>query len=76
MLFTIILYAIILFRTSECEVCGENGAKYTCPRCELRTCCLECVKIHKKELECSGLRDKVKFKTIKKLNSIDLLNGK
>uniref|UniRef100_A0A1B6JC86 Box C/D snoRNA protein 1 n=1 Tax=Homalodisca liturata TaxID=320908 RepID=A0A1B6JC86_9HEMI len=58
----------------HCEVCSKNEAKYTCPRCELRTCCLECVKIHKKELECNGLRDKVKFKLLKNFDNIDLLN--
>uniref|UniRef100_A0A1B6MMI0 Box C/D snoRNA protein 1 n=2 Tax=Graphocephala atropunctata TaxID=36148 RepID=A0A1B6MMI0_9HEMI len=61
-------------KISRCEVCSKHEAKYTCPRCELRTCCLECVKIHKKELECNGLRDKVKFKLLKNFNNIDLLN--
>ncbi|XP_054273306.1 box C/D snoRNA protein 1 [Macrosteles quadrilineatus] len=61
-------------RIEDCEVCGKNKAKYTCPRCEVRTCCLDCVKIHKKELECNGIRDRVKFKTLKNFSNIDLLN--
>lgn len=56
-------------------MCAKNEAKYTCPRCEVKTCCLECVKIHKKELDCNGLRDKVKFKRLKNFDNIDLLNG-
>ncbi|CAH1391794.1 unnamed protein product [Nezara viridula] len=59
-------------RLGNCEVCAINPAKYTCPGCEVKTCCLQCVKIHKKELECSGIRNKVKFKQIQKMNALDL----
>lgn len=47
-------------RLGECEVCGNN-AKYTCPCCELKTCSVACINIHKKEFECDGKRQKVKF---------------
>lgn len=58
-------------RLGICEVCSIQPAKYTCPECEVKTCSLPCVKIHKKELECSGIRNKVKFKPLKKINNMD-----
>ncbi|CAG4927801.1 unnamed protein product [Colias eurytheme] len=61
-------------RLGECEVCGKNKAKYTCPRCEVKTCCLDCVRIHKAELECNGIRDRTKFVRIKDFTDTDLLS--
>lgn len=61
-------------RLGNCEVCGENSAKYTCPKCEVQTCCLKCVRIHKKELECDGIRDKTKYVPISKFTNLDLLS--
>ncbi|XP_035430430.2 box C/D snoRNA protein 1 [Spodoptera frugiperda] len=61
-------------RLGDCEVCGKNQAKYTCPKCEVKTCCLECVRIHKKELECDGIRDRTKFIRIKDFTDTDLLS--
>ncbi|KOX79125.1 Box C/D snoRNA protein 1, partial [Melipona quadrifasciata] len=61
-------------RIEDCEVCGKNKAKYTCPKCEVRTCCLECVNIHKKELECDGIRDKTKFIPLKSFTDLDILS--
>ncbi|XP_015177300.1 PREDICTED: box C/D snoRNA protein 1 [Polistes dominula] len=61
-------------KLENCEVCNANKAKYTCPKCEVRTCCLTCVNIHKKELECDGIRDRMKFKTLDKFTDLDLLN--
>lgn len=34
-------------RLINCEICNENQSKYTCPKCLLRTCSLECIKKHK-----------------------------
>ncbi|VVC87012.1 box C/D snoRNA protein 1 [Leptidea sinapis] len=59
-------------RLGECEVCGANEAKYTCPRCEVKTCCLDCVRIHKNELECTGIRDRTKFVRVKDFKDTDL----
>lgn len=56
----------------QCEVCAIQKAKYTCPRCELKTCCLKCNKIHKIELECSGQKDCTKFIPINKFTNLDL----
>ncbi|KAK2584136.1 hypothetical protein KPH14_006570 [Odynerus spinipes] len=61
-------------KLEDCEVCGANKAKYTCPKCEVRTCCLTCVNIHKKELECDGIRDKIKFKPLPSFTDLDLLS--
>lgn len=61
-------------KLENCEVCGANKAKYTCPKCEVRTCCLECVHIHKRELECNGIRDKTKFKPLKSFTDLDVLS--
>ncbi|KAK1117378.1 hypothetical protein K0M31_016748 [Melipona bicolor] len=61
-------------KIEDCEVCGKNKAKYTCPKCEVRTCCLECVNIHKKELECDGIRDKTKFIPLKSFTDLDILS--
>ncbi|XP_075990275.1 box C/D snoRNA protein 1 [Anticarsia gemmatalis] len=61
-------------RLGDCEVCGANKAKYTCPKCEVKTCSLDCVRIHKKELECDGIRDRTKFIRIKDFTDTDLLS--
>lgn len=52
-----------------CEVCGENPAKYTCPACGCRTCCLVCVKKHKVDRNCSGQKPKTEFIPINEMNS-------
>ncbi|KAK7603559.1 hypothetical protein V9T40_003558 [Parthenolecanium corni] len=61
-------------RLGNCEVCDAEVSKYTCPRCEVKTCSLSCVKIHKFELECSGIRDRTAFKSMKKFSNLDLLS--
>ncbi|XP_051159051.1 uncharacterized protein LOC127280208 isoform X2 [Leptopilina boulardi] len=59
-------------KLENCEVCGKETAKYTCPKCEVRTCSLTCSNIHKKELNCDGIRDKTKFLPIKSITELDL----
>lgn len=54
-----------------CEVCNHVPAKYTCPKCEVKTCSLRCLNIHKKELNCSGIRDKTRFIPIRDMTSLD-----
>ncbi|XP_043276258.1 box C/D snoRNA protein 1 isoform X2 [Venturia canescens] len=61
-------------RLEECEVCAAQKAKYTCPKCEVRTCSLTCVNIHKKELKCDGIRDKTKFIPLNNFSDLDLLS--
>ncbi|CAK9810384.1 Box C/D snoRNA protein 1 [Anthophora plagiata] len=61
-------------KLEDCEVCNTDKARYTCPKCEVRTCSLRCVNIHKKELECDGIRDKTKFVTLQSFTDLDLLS--
>ncbi|KAM0731063.1 Box C/D snoRNA protein 1 [Formica fusca] len=61
-------------KLEDCEVCGATKAKYTCPKCEVRTCSLVCVNLHKKELDCNGIRDKTKFIPIASFADLDLLS--
>ncbi|XP_060525456.1 box C/D snoRNA protein 1 [Cylas formicarius] len=59
-------------RLGICEVCGFRDARYACPKCEVKTCSLKCVKIHKLELECDGFRDRTKFVPLNKFTNFDL----
>ncbi|KRT83319.1 hypothetical protein AMK59_3656 [Oryctes borbonicus] len=59
-------------RLGSCEVCMSNDAKYSCPKCEVKFCCLRCSVIHKKELECDGIRDRTKFIPLNKFTNLDL----
>lgn len=63
---------LIFFRLGLCEVCAFHNAKYTCPKCEVKTCSLKCNKIHKLEIECDGQRDRAKFIPLNKFTNLDL----
>ncbi|KAG5474262.1 hypothetical protein LSCM1_03041 [Leishmania martiniquensis] len=43
-------------KATECCVCGA-GAIYTCPGCGRRTCSMTCVRVHKADFQCTGVRD-------------------
>lgn len=58
-------------RLGLCEVCNATRAKYTCPKCEVKTCCVNCSTIHKKELDCDGVRDKTKYIPRNKMTTMD-----
>jgi len=58
--------------TILCEVCSQNKFKYKCPRCLIKSCCLFCVKKHKKEKNCSGKRDKFQSKTLNEITLNDI----
>ncbi|KAF8897251.1 hypothetical protein BD779DRAFT_362297 [Infundibulicybe gibba] len=45
---------------SLCTHCA-TPAKYTCPRCHVRTCSLTCTKAHKAHTGCSGKRDRAAY---------------
>ncbi|KAG5306832.1 BCD1 protein, partial [Acromyrmex insinuator] len=66
--------AAIKNKLENCEVCGAAKARYTCPKCEVRTCSLTCVNVHKKELECDGIRDPTKFVPLALFTDLDLLS--
>lgn len=44
-----------------CVVCKENTVKYKCPKCLKRTCCLDCIKLHKINDKCDGIRNRTCF---------------
>ena len=54
-------------RATECEVCHEQAAKYTCPGCSMRSCSLDCVKNHKGTTGCTGKRS-CEFYTVSEMN--------
>ncbi|XP_070531831.1 box C/D snoRNA protein 1-like [Ptychodera flava] len=57
-----------------CEVCVEGRAKYRCPRCAIQTCSLSCVKVHKRDTECDGTRDKTAYVAMKEFTDQSLLS--
>ncbi|XP_067636249.1 box C/D snoRNA protein 1 [Eurosta solidaginis] len=61
-------------RLGKCEVCANANARYCCPKCEVKTCCLRCVQIHKKELDCDGIRDRTKYIPLRKMTKMDFMN--
>lgn len=63
-------------RLGKCDVCKKTEAKYTCPRCDTVTCSLACVKRHKTELDCDGVRVRTKYVPANKLDENVLLSGK
>ncbi|XP_046634708.1 box C/D snoRNA protein 1-like [Daphnia pulicaria] len=65
---------VLKTRLGTCEKCGAQEARYRCPRCEFRSCCLQCVNLHKKEFDCNGIRDKTRFKSLSQFTELDLLS--
>ncbi|CAN6439245.1 unnamed protein product [Victoria cruziana] len=61
-------------RSPLCEECGVKPFKYRCPGCSLRTCCLPCVKSHKRRTNCSGKRDRTHFIHLSEFNDSHLLS--
>lgn len=55
-------------------MCSSTDAKYSCPKCEVKTCCLQCQIIHKRVLECNGVRDKTKYIPLKSMTALDFQN--
>nr|XP_040039625.1 box C/D snoRNA protein 1 isoform X1 [Gasterosteus aculeatus aculeatus] len=59
---------------SSCGVCGSEEAKYRCPACLANSCSLLCVKKHKDDTGCSGVRNKTAFITISEFDEMTLLS--
>ncbi|CAD7705162.1 unnamed protein product [Ostreobium quekettii] len=57
-----------------CSVCQKCPAKYRCPGCSTRTCCLACVRGHKEAAQCSGKRSRTDFISIKDFTDSNLLS--
>ena len=62
-------------RLGLCEPCGLHPAKYTCPRCQMKTCSLACVNQHKESQGCNGIRDLTAYKSLSNFTELDLLSG-
>ncbi|XP_069088368.1 box C/D snoRNA protein 1 isoform X3 [Pleurodeles waltl] len=58
----------------SCGTCGSEEAKYRCPCCMKYSCSLSCVKKHKTDLKCTGIRDKAAFVDKTQYNDINLLS--
>ncbi|KAM4872008.1 box C/D snoRNA protein 1 [Thomomys bottae] len=59
---------------ARCETCGTEEAKYRCPRCMRYSCSLPCVKKHKTELTCNGVRNKTAYVSIQQFTEMHLLS--
>ncbi|XP_037355065.1 box C/D snoRNA protein 1 [Talpa occidentalis] len=59
---------------SRCETCGTEEAKYRCPRCMRYSCSLPCVKKHKADFTCNGVRDKTAYVSIQQFTEMNLLS--
>ncbi|KAG0721118.1 Box C/D snoRNA protein 1 [Chionoecetes opilio] len=60
-------------KSPECGECGTT-AKYTCPRCGVRSCSLGCVRAHKTSSGCSGVRERAKLVYKEDMDNLTLLN--
>ncbi|KAJ7381321.1 Box C/D snoRNA protein 1 [Desmophyllum pertusum] len=58
----------------SCVICGKSNPRYRCPACARRTCSLRCVKCHKMQFQCSGVRCKTKFVSLDKYTDSNLLS--
>ena len=50
-------------------------SKYKCPRCFTVSCCLDCVRHHKRAHACSGVRNKSRYIATSQFTDLDMLNG-
>ncbi|KAI1883020.1 hypothetical protein AGOR_G00240940 [Albula goreensis] len=59
---------------ANCDTCGTEEARYRCPGCSKHSCSLPCVKKHKSEFRCSGVRDNTAFVPLSKFDEMNLLS--
>ncbi|KAI9334802.1 hypothetical protein BD770DRAFT_292176, partial [Pilaira anomala] len=57
-----------------CHICKVADWRYTCPRCHTHTCSLTCVKQHKLETSCSGIRDKTSYVPLRNYNESNMMS--
>jgi len=62
---------IFIKQNSICQICKVKDSIYKCPRCQIKSCSLGCVKEHKRIYKCSGIRDKFSKKSIKDFTEND-----
>lgn len=44
-----------------CQICSIKEFKYKCPGCSIKTCGIDCIKMHKEVNKCSGIRDRTAY---------------
>lgn len=59
----------------QCLICSVNVPKYTCPKCGMKTCSLNCCLTHKKEFNCDGVRDRLSFVPLKSYSELNFQSG-
>jgi hypothetical protein len=59
----------------DCVVCGAKKGIYKCPRCDRRSCSLDCVKRHKADNDCDGLQTRSTFTSLPDIGEKTMLNG-
>lgn len=60
-------------RLGVCDVCERAESRYTCPRCETKSCSLACVKKHKVDRDCDGKRTRTAFIDIRDFEDADVV---
>ncbi|KAI2798706.1 hypothetical protein RDWZM_000173 [Blomia tropicalis] len=55
-----------------CFICSVNVSKYTCPKCSIKTCSLNCCLRHKKDYDCDGIRDRLSFVPLRNFSDSNL----
>lgn len=58
-----------------CTICQEKEPKYKCPSCKMKTCSLDCVKIHKQAFNCTGIAPPCEYKKLTSMTDQDLQKG-
>lgn len=61
--------------TKKCLICLTNLPKYTCPKCGMKTCSLNCCLRHKKDFNCDGVRDHLSFVPLKSYSEQNFQSG-
>lgn len=57
-----------------CQGCGGEG-RYRCPRCDVRSCGVACVRKHKEATGCTGVRDRTAFMPLRAMTDTHLHSG-
>ncbi|KAG2204121.1 hypothetical protein INT47_011604 [Mucor saturninus] len=71
---TVVLSPEEIEQAKKCQVCKTVDWKYTCPRCLTHTCSLTCVRLHKSEAACSGIRDKTAYVPMREYNESTMMS--
>ncbi|KAG5438553.1 hypothetical protein PCANB_002657 [Pneumocystis canis] len=61
-------------KEKECALCLTAISKYRCPKCNIRTCSLNCSSQHKERNSCSGMPNPTSFLDKKDLLTVQSLD--